>query len=138
MSNQSMRCASLDGRRWRLPRMFLTMLKSKIHRATLTDANLNYVGSITVDEDLMEQARMLPNEQVQVLNINNGERLETYVIPGPRGSGMICLNGAAARRAQPGDLVIIVTYAMLDEKEARQHQPSVILVDKNNRVLEKQ
>ena len=91
--------------------MFLNLFKSKIHRATVTEANLNYMGSITIDEALMEKAHILPNERVQVVDNNNGARLETYVIPGPKGSGVICLNGAAARCAQPGDTVIIMAYA---------------------------
>ncbi|HBS47357.1 MAG TPA: aspartate 1-decarboxylase, partial [Paenibacillus sp.] len=92
--------------------MFRHMMKSKIHRATVTEANLNYVGSITIDENLMEAADILENEKVQIVDNNNGSRLETYVIPGPRGSGVICLNGAAARLVQPGDTVIIISYAM--------------------------
>ena len=98
--------------------MFLTMFKSKIHRATVTEANLNYVGSITIDEDLLDAAGILPGEKVQIVNNNNGERLETYTIPGARGSGVICLNGAAARRVQPGDTVIIIAYCMLTAEEA--------------------
>jgi aspartate 1-decarboxylase len=109
------------------------MMKSKIHRATVTEANLNYVGSITIDEDLMEAADLWENEKVQVVNINNGARLETYVIPGPRGSGVICLNGAAARHAQPGDKVIIISYALMNEEEARKHRPRIVLMDEANR-----
>jgi aspartate 1-decarboxylase len=109
------------------------MMKSKIHRATVTEANLNYVGSITIDEDLMEAADLWENEKVQVVNINNGARLETYVIPGPRGSGVICLNGAAARHAQPGDKVIIISYALMTEEEAREYRPRIVLMDEGNR-----
>jgi aspartate 1-decarboxylase len=108
-------------------------MKSKIHRATVTEANLNYVGSITIDEDLMEAADLWENEKVQVVNINNGARLETYVIPGPRGSGVICLNGAAARHAQPGDKVIIISYALMTEEEAREYRPRIVLMDEGNR-----
>jgi aspartate 1-decarboxylase len=113
--------------------MMRNMMKSKIHRATVTEANLNYVGSITIDEDLMEAADLWENEKVQVVNINNGARLETYVIPGPRGSGVICLNGAAARHAQPGDKVIIISYALMNEEEARKHRPRIVLMDEANR-----
>jgi len=113
--------------------MMRNMMKSKIHRATVTEANLNYVGSITIDEDLMEAADLWENEKVQVVNINNGARLETYVIPGPRGSGVICLNGAAARHAQPGDKVIIISYALMTEEEAREYRPRIILMDEGNR-----
>jgi aspartate 1-decarboxylase len=113
--------------------MMRNMMKSKIHRATVTEANLNYVGSITIDEDLMEAADLWENEKVQVVNINNGARLETYVIPGPRGSGVICLNGAAARHAQPGDKVIIISYALMTEEEARAHRPRIVLMDDANR-----
>lgn len=114
--------------------MFRTMMKSKIHRATVTEANLHYVGSITVDEQLMEMADLLPNEKVQVVNNHNGARLETYVIPGPRGSGMIGLNGAAARLVQPGDTVIIISYAVMSDEEARKHRPKVLIMDGDNRV----
>ncbi len=116
--------------------MFLNLFKSKIHRATVTEANLNYMGSITIDEELMEKAHILPNERVQVVDNNNGARLETYVIPGKPGSGVICLNGAAARCAQPGDTVIIMAYAWMDEKEAKQHKPTVVMVDEKNRAVE--
>lgn len=114
--------------------MFITMFKSKIHRATVTEANLNYVGSITIDENLLEAAEILPNEKVQVVNNNNGARLETYTIKGPRGSGIICLNGAAARLVQPGDNVIIISYAMMDQKEAEKFSPTVVLVDEKNKI----
>lgn len=113
--------------------MFRTMMKSKLHRATVTEANLNYVGSITIDEDLMELADIWANEKVQIVNNNNGARLETYVITGPRGSGVICLNGAAARLVQPGDNVIIMAYGMMTEEEARQYKPRVVILDAANR-----
>ncbi|ADM70539.1 Aspartate 1-decarboxylase [Paenibacillus polymyxa E681] len=113
--------------------MFRTMMKSKIHRATVTEANLNYVGSITIDEDLMETADLLENEKVQIVNNNNGARLETYVIPGPRGSGVICLNGAAARLVQPGDTVIIISYASMSNEEAKTYKPTVVFVDEHNK-----
>jgi len=109
------------------------MMKSKIHRATVTEANLNYVGSITIDENLMEAADILENEKVQIVDNNNGSRLETYVIPGPRGSGVICLNGAAARLVQPGDTVIIISYAMLSSEELESHKPTVVFVDEDNK-----
>lgn len=112
--------------------MYRTMMKSKLHRATVTEANLNYVGSITIDEDLMGLADLWANEKVQIVNNNNGARFETYVIPGERGSGVICLNGAAARLVQPGDKVIIISYAMMDEEEARAYQPKVVILDENN------
>jgi aspartate 1-decarboxylase len=115
--------------------MFRTMMKSKIHRATVTDANLNYVGSITIDRDLMDAADLFPNERVQVVNNNNGARLETYVIEGERGSGVICMNGAAARLAQPGDILIIISYATMSDEEARQFVPRVVLVDQANRIV---
>ncbi|MFF2908145.1 aspartate 1-decarboxylase [Paenibacillus sp. NPDC057934] len=113
--------------------MFRHMMKSKIHRATVTEANLNYVGSITIDEDLMEAADLLENEKVQIVDNNNGSRLETYVIPGPRGSGVICLNGAAARLVHPGDTVIIISYAMLSQEELQGHKPTVVFVDELNK-----
>jgi len=116
--------------------MFRTMMKSKIHRATVTEANLNYVGSITIDEAILEQVDILPNEKVQVVNNNNGSRLETYVIPGPKGSGVICLNGAAARLVQPGDIVIIMSYAVMTDEEAKRHIPRVALMDEQNRVVQ--
>lgn len=113
--------------------MFRTMMKSKLHRATVTEANLNYVGSITIDEDLMELADLYPNEKVQIVNNNNGARLETYTIAGPRGTGVICLNGAAARLVQPGDNVIIISYAMMTEEEARSYAPKVVILDHENK-----
>jgi aspartate 1-decarboxylase len=109
--------------------MMIEVLKSKIHRVRVTQANLNYVGSITIDEDLMDAANMIEGEKVQVLDINNGERLETYIIKGERGSGAICLNGAAARKVAVDDLVIIVSYALMDFEEAKQFLPSVIFPD---------
>ncbi|ALS27804.1 aspartate 1-decarboxylase [Paenibacillus cisolokensis] len=113
--------------------MFRTMMKSKLHRATVTEANLNYVGSITIDEELMELADIWPNEKVQIVNNYNGARLETYVIPGERGSGVICLNGAAARLVQPGDQVIIISYGLMTEEEAKAYAPKVIVLDSHNR-----
>ena len=107
----------------------IEVLKSKIHRVKVTQANLNYVGSITIDEDLMDAANMIEGEKVQVLDIDNGERLETYIIKGERGSGAICLNGAAARKVAVGDLVIIVSYALMDFEEAKSFKPSVIFPD---------
>lgn len=117
--------------------MLIEVLKSKIHRVRVTQANLNYVGSITIDEDLMDAAGMIEGEKVQILNINNGERLETYIIKGERGSGCICLNGAAARKVAVDDLVIIVSYALMDFEEAKQFKPSVIFPDSaTNRLVE--
>lgn len=115
--------------------MLIEVLKSKIHRATITDANLNYIGSITIDEDLMDAANMIAGEKVQVVNNNNGERLETYIIKGERGTGTVCLNGAAARKAQPGDIVIIVSYAQMDFEEAKTFQPSIIFPDSDNKLV---
>ena len=112
--------------------MLYNMFHGKIHRATVTQANLEYMGSITIDEDLLEMAGILPGERVQVVNNNNGERLETYTIAGKRGSGVICLNGAAARRAQVGDTVIIIAYAMMDKAEAESLVPKVVMVDEQN------
>jgi len=116
--------------------MFLTMFKSKIHRALVTEANLNYMGSITIDRDLMQAADILPHEKVQIVNNNNGSRFETYVIPGVPGSGVICLNGAAARLVQPGDKVIIISYAAMSREEALLHRPTVVMVDGSNRITE--
>lgn len=115
--------------------VYRTMMKSKLHRATVTEANLNYVGSITIDEDLMDAANIWENEKVQIVNNNNGARFETYVITGQRGSGVICLNGAAARQVQPGDQVIIISYANMTDDEARQHKPIVTILDSNNKPL---
>ena len=114
--------------------MIIELLKSKIHRATITEAELNYVGSITIDEALMEAANILPNEKVQVVNVNNGERLETYVITGVRGSGTVCLNGPAARKAQVGDIVIIVSYCAMPQEEVKNYEPVVVFPDENNRL----
>lgn len=116
--------------------MLITSLKAKIHCATVTEANLQYMGSITIDEALLAASGILPNEKVQVVNNNNGQRLETYVIPGEAGSGVICLNGAAARLVQPGDVVIIIAYAQMTPEEARAFQPTVVMVDAQNRVRE--
>jgi aspartate 1-decarboxylase len=112
--------------------MLLNMLKSKIHRATVTDANLNYVGSITIDSRLMQAANILPGEKVQIANINTGARFDTYTIEGAADSGIVCINGAAARLAQPGDKIIIIAYCWLEAQEAALFQPTVILVDDNN------
>ena len=115
--------------------MLYTMFHGKIHRATVTQADLNYMGSITIDEDLLDMAGILPGECVQIVNNNNGERLETYTIAGKRGSGVICLNGAAARKAQIGDTVIIIAYAMMDHEEAKKLVPKVVMVDEHNHPL---
>ena len=114
------------------------MLKSKIHRATLTGANLNYEGSVTIDEDLMEAADIFPFEQVLIYDINNGSRLETYAIKGKRGSGVICVNGAAARLVSKGDLVIIASYFALNEEEAISHEPMLVYVNENNDIVAKE
>lgn len=114
--------------------MNIEVLKSKIHRATVTEANLNYVGSITIDEALMEAANLIENEKVQVLNVNNGERLETYVIKGAKGSGVICLNGPAARKAAVGDVVVVISYASMDFQEAKTFKPSIVFPDNNNKL----
>ena len=114
--------------------MLLTIHKSKIHRARITEANLNYVGSITIDEALMEAANFYEGEKVQIVNNNNGERIETYVIKGERGSGVMCLNGAAARRAEVGDIVIIISYAQMTPEEALQYSPVTVFPDENNSV----
>ncbi|MDR2853688.1 MAG: aspartate 1-decarboxylase [Prevotellaceae bacterium] len=116
--------------------MLITLLKSKIHRVSVTDANLNYVGSITIDEDLMDAANILEYEQVSIVDNNNGERFETYVIKGKRGSGTICLNGAAARRVQQGDIVIIMTYATMTPEEAKTFKPTIVFPDtKTNKLI---
>lgn len=112
--------------------MLIQMFKGKIHRATVTQADLNYIGSVTIDEDLMDAANMLEGERVQIVNINNGERLETYTIKGKRGSGVICLNGAAARKVAVGDKVIIIGYAWMDEQEAKTYKPGIAFPDDNN------
>jgi aspartate 1-decarboxylase len=113
-----------------------TMLKSKIHRATVTQADLHYVGSVTIDEDLMDAADLLPGEQVAIVDVTNGARLETYVIPGPRGTGVIGINGAAAHLIAPDDLVIIISYVQLDDASARTYRPRVVHVDHANRIVE--
>lgn len=115
--------------------MLLHVMKSKLHRVKITQAELNYVGSVTIDEDLMEAANLLENEKVQIVNNNNGERFETYVIPGERKSGTVCLNGAAARRAEVGDIVIIIAYGIMTEEEAKTHKPKLIFPDSNNRLV---
>jgi len=115
--------------------MLISIMKSKLHRATVTEANLNYVGSITIDKDLLEQAGIYTGEKVQIVNINNGERFETYTIDGERSSGIICLNGAAARLVQPGDKVIIVAYAMVEPKELEEFKPQVLVLDDNNKII---
>ncbi|GLC29118.1 aspartate 1-decarboxylase [Clostridium omnivorum] len=116
--------------------MQLNMLKCKIHRATITEAKLNYVGSITIDTALMESSGLLEYEKVQIVDINNGNRFETYVIPGEKNSGIICLNGAAARCVQPGDKIIIMAYCQMDEIEAKSYKPTVVFVDSNNKIKE--
>lgn len=118
--------------------MTLTMLKSKIHRATVTDANLNYVGSITIDKLLLEKSGILPFEKVQVVNVNNGERFETYTIEGEVNSGTICLNGAAARLVAPGDKIIIMAYAQMSPEEAKNHQPTVLVMNDKNQILKQE
>ena len=116
--------------------MNIEVVKSKIHKVTVTEANLQYVGSITIDEDLMDAANIIENEKVQVVNVNNGERLETYVIKGKRGSGVICLNGPAARKAEVGDIVIIISYASMDFEEAKNFKPSFVFPDtQTNKII---
>ncbi|MDH6354477.1 aspartate 1-decarboxylase [Dysgonomonas sp. PH5-45] len=118
--------------------MKIEVLKSKIHRVTVTEANLNYIGSITIDEDLLDAANIIAGEKVNIVDNNNGERFETYVIKGKRGSGTVCLNGAAARRVQPGDIIIVISYALLDFEEAKTFKPWVIFPDtQTNRLLKK-
>ena len=116
------------------PVMQIEILKTKIHRAVITEANLNYVGSLTIDEDLMEAANMIENEKIQVVNANNGERIETYIIKGKRGSGVICLNGPAARRGAVGDVVVIISYASMDFEEAKKFKPTVVFPKEGNRL----
>ncbi len=116
-------------------RMLIEILKSKIHQVTVTEANLNYIGSVTIDEDLMDASGIIENEKVQVLDINNGERLETYVIKGKRGSGEICMNGPAARKVAVGDVIIIMSFASLDFEEAKSFRPSIIFPDTNTNKL---
>src|SRR6201998_3258005 len=115
--------------------MIIEVLKSKIHRAKVTQAELNYVGSVTIDEDLIDAANIIPNEKVQIVNNNNGARFETYVIKGERGSGTICLNGAAARLAQVGDIVIIMSYAFMEMDEARNYHPRLVFPDADNKLI---
>ena len=110
-------------------------MKSKLHRVKITQAELNYVGSVTIDEDLMDAANLIENEKVQIVNNNNGERFETYVIKGERGSGTVCLNGAAARRAQVGDIVIIIAYGLMTAEEAKEHKPNLVFPDSNNKLV---
>lgn len=114
--------------------MMIEVLKSKIHRATITEADLNYVGSITIDRDLLDAANLIPNEKVHVLNANNGARLETYILEGERGSGIVCMNGPAARLAQVGDIVVVVSYAWMDFEEAKSFEPKIIFPTANNRL----
>ena len=114
--------------------MQIQILKSKIHRAVITEANLHYVGSLTLDEDLMEAANIIENEKVQVVNVNNGERLETYVITGKRGSGICCLNGPAARKGVPGDVIVIISYAVMDFEKAKEFKPSLIFPKEGNKL----
>ena len=116
--------------------MYRTMMNAKIHRARVTEANLNYVGSITIDEDIIDAVGILPNEKVAIVNNNNGARLETYVIAGERGSGVVCLNGAAARLVQPDDIVIIISYAVIQQEELADHKPKVAIMNKNNQIVE--
>jgi len=116
--------------------MFIQVVKSKLHRVTVTEANLNYMGSVSIDEELMEAANLIEGEKVQVVNINNGERIETYVIKADRRSGTICLNGAAARKFQPGDIIIIMSFALMDFEEAKQFKPAIVFPDTTtNKIL---
>src|SRR5690625_285842 len=114
--------------------MLRTMMKAKIHRARVTDANLNYIGSVTIDQAILEQVDILPNEKVQIVNNNNGARLETYVIPGEKGSGIVCLNGAAARLVQRNDIVIIISYALISDEELASFKPKVAIMNQDNTV----
>ncbi|MFJ7745959.1 aspartate 1-decarboxylase [Peribacillus sp. NPDC097295] len=116
--------------------MYRTMMNGKIHRARVTEANLNYVGSITIDQDIIDAVGILPNEKVAIVNNNNGARLETYVIAGERGSGVVCLNGAAARLVQPEDIIIIISYVMVAEERLSEHQPKVAIMNENNQIIE--
>jgi aspartate 1-decarboxylase len=117
--------------------MMIQVIKSKLHRVTVTEANLNYIGSVTIDEDLMNAANLIEGEKVHIVNNNNGERIETYVIKGERGSGMICLNGAAARKVLPGDIVIIMSYAWMDIEETKQFKPAIVFPDTTTNKLPK-
>jgi aspartate 1-decarboxylase len=112
------------------------MMRAKIHRATVTEANLNYVGSITIDEDILDAVGIYPHEQVQIVDNNNGARFETYTIAGPRGSGVICLNGAAARLVHPGDIIIIMAYSLMTDEEARAHEPRIAILGEQNQMVE--
>ncbi|RFM27697.1 aspartate 1-decarboxylase [Deminuibacter soli] len=114
--------------------MLIEVLKSKVHRAVITEANLNYVGSLTLDEDLMDAANMIENEKIQVVNVNNGERIETYLIKGKRGSGTVCLNGPAARRGAAGDVIIIISYATMEFEAAKQHKPWIVFPKEGNKL----
>lgn len=114
--------------------MHIQILKSKIHRAVITEANLNYVGSLTLDEDLMDAANLIENEKIQVVNVNNGERLETYIIKGARESGIVCLNGPAARKGAEGDVVIVISYALMDFEEAKKFKPTIVFPKEGNRL----
>lgn len=116
--------------------MFRTMLNGKIHRATVTEANLNYVGSITIDRNILDAVGMVANEKVQIVNNHNGARFETYIIEGERGTGVICVNGAAARLVQPGDIIIILSYALIDSNEIIAHQPKIAIMEKDNQIKE--
>ncbi|MCA1030485.1 aspartate 1-decarboxylase [Bacillus timonensis] len=116
--------------------MFRTMMSGKIHRARVTEANLNYVGSITIDQNILDAVGMLPNEKVQIVNNNNGARFETYIISGERGSGVVCLNGAAARLVQKDDVVIIISYKLVAEEHVANHEPKVAIMDENNQIIE--
>jgi aspartate 1-decarboxylase len=116
--------------------MFRTMMNGKIHRAVVTEANLNYVGSITIDTNILDAVGMVPNEKVQIVNNNNGARFETYIIPGEKGSGVICVNGAAARLVQEGDIVIIISYALVAEENISRHYPKVAIMDEKNKIKE--
>ncbi|ANB61736.1 aspartate 1-decarboxylase [Anoxybacillus voinovskiensis] len=116
--------------------MFRTLMNAKIHRARVTEANLNYVGSITIDADILDAVGMVPNEKVQIVNNNNGARFETYIIPGERGSGVFCLNGAAARLVQKDDIIIVISYALVPEEKVAEHRPKVAIMDENNRIKE--
>ncbi|MGG6544706.1 UNVERIFIED_CONTAM: aspartate 1-decarboxylase [Prevotella sp. 15_C9] len=115
--------------------MQIEVLKSKLHRVKVTEANLNYIGSITIDEDLLDAANLIAGEKVQIVNNNNGERFETYIIKGERGSGCVCLNGAAARKAQVGDIVIIISYALMDFEAAKMFRPAIVFPDDQNRIV---
>lgn len=117
--------------------MLRSLLKSKIHRATVTDADLHYEGSVTIDEDLLKAADLLPNEHVHIWDVTNGKRFETYSLKGKKGSGTICINGAAAHLAKKGDIIIITSFAMLDEKEIKKHKPKIVLVNSQNKIVKK-